>query len=39
MENLFIFDEEGDICNWENELEELIDFVNNFVNINFVIKE
>ena len=34
MENLSISDEEGDTRNWENELEELTDLVNNPVNIN-----
>ena len=39
MENLSISDEEGDIRNWENELEELTDLVNNPVNINSATKE
>ena len=34
MENLSISDEKGDTRNWENELEELTDLVNNPVNIN-----
>ena len=38
MENLSISDEEGDIRNWENELEELTDLVNNPVNINSATK-
>ena len=39
MENLSISDEEGDTRNWENELEELTDLVNNPVNINSATKE
>lgn len=39
MENLSIADEEGDTRNWENELEELTDLVNNPVNINSVTKD
>lgn len=39
MENLSIADEEGDTRNWENELEELTDLVNNPVNINSATKE
>lgn len=39
MENLSTSDEEGDTRNWENELEELTDLVNNPVNINSATKE
>lgn len=39
MENLSISDEKGDTRNWENELEELTDLVNNPVNINSATKE
>lgn len=39
LENLSVADEEGNTTNWENELEELTERMNNPVNINTATKE